>query len=41
VQAYGATDHVSAMMMFKHLGVDAERDIKVVAWAPRRRGYPR
>ncbi len=31
VQAYGATDHVSAMMMFKHLGVDAERDIKVVA----------
>ena len=31
VQAYGATDHVSAVMMFKHFGVDAEKDIKVVA----------
>ena len=25
VQAYGATDHVSAVMMFTHLGVDAEK----------------
>ncbi|HVO91383.1 MAG TPA: ABC transporter substrate-binding protein [Terriglobales bacterium] len=31
VQAYGATDHVSAVMMFKHFGVDAEKEIKVVA----------
>jgi NitT/TauT family transport system substrate-binding protein len=34
IQAYGATDQVAAMMMFKHFGVDAERDIKVVALGP-------
>src|SRR6185369_8346092 len=31
VQAYGATDHVAAAMMLKQLGLDPERDIKVVA----------
>ena len=34
IQAYGATDQVAAMMMFNHFGVDAERDIKVVALGP-------
>ena len=31
IQAYGATDQVAAIMMLKHLGVDAEKDIKFVA----------
>ena len=31
IQAYGATDHVAALMMFKHFAIDPERDIKVVA----------
>ena len=31
IQAHGATDHVAAVMMFKHFAIDAERDIKVVA----------
>ncbi|HEY7163317.1 MAG TPA: ABC transporter substrate-binding protein [Candidatus Binatia bacterium] len=31
VQAYGASDHVAALMMFKRLGVDAEKEMKVVA----------
>src|SRR5713226_8469681 len=31
VQAYGATDHVAAMMMLKHFGVDPEKEIKGVA----------
>jgi NitT/TauT family transport system substrate-binding protein len=31
IQAYGATDHVVAMMMFKHFGVDPEKEIKAVA----------
>jgi len=31
IQAHGATDHVAALMMFKHFAIDAERDIKVVA----------
>jgi NitT/TauT family transport system substrate-binding protein len=31
VQAYGATDHVAAAMMLRHLGLDAEKEIKVVA----------
>jgi len=31
VQAYGATDHVAASMMLKHLGLDPEKEIKVVA----------
>jgi NitT/TauT family transport system substrate-binding protein len=31
IQAYGATDQVAAMMMFKRLGVDPEKEIKVVA----------
>src|SRR5713226_7553775 len=34
IQAYGATDQVAAMMMFKHLGVDPEKEIKVVALGP-------
>jgi ABC-type nitrate/sulfonate/bicarbonate transport system substrate-binding protein len=34
IQAYGATDQVAALMMFKHLGVDPEKDIKVVALGP-------
>ena len=34
IQAYGATDHVAAIMMLKHMGVDAEKDIKVVALGP-------
>ncbi len=34
VQAYGATDHVAAMMMLKHFGVDPEKEIKVVALGP-------
>lgn len=31
VQAYGATDHVAAAMMLRHLGVDPEKEIKIVA----------
>ncbi|HEY1234792.1 MAG TPA: ABC transporter substrate-binding protein [Candidatus Binatia bacterium] len=31
VQAYGATDHVAASMMLKHLGLDPDKEIKVVA----------
>ncbi len=31
IQAYGATDHVAASMMLKHMGLDPERDLKVVA----------
>jgi len=31
VQAYGATDHVAAAMMLKHFGVDAEKDVRMVA----------
>lgn len=34
IQAYGATDHVAALMMLKQLGLDPERDIKVVALGP-------
>jgi len=34
IQAYGATDQVAATMMLKHFGVDAEKDIKVVALGP-------
>jgi NitT/TauT family transport system substrate-binding protein len=34
IQAYGATDHVAAMMMLKHMGLDPEKDIKVVALGP-------
>jgi NitT/TauT family transport system substrate-binding protein len=34
IQAYGATDQVAATMMLKHLGVDAEKEIKVVALGP-------
>src|ERR1051325_9225118 len=34
VQAYGASDHIAAMMMFKKLGIDPEKDIKVVALGP-------
>jgi len=31
VQAYGATDHVAASMMLKNLGLDPDKEIKVVA----------
>lgn len=31
IQAYGATDHVAALMMLKRLGLDPEKDIKAVA----------
>ena len=31
IQAYGATDHVAATMMLKRLGIDPEKEIKVVA----------
>ncbi len=31
VQAYGATDHVVAMMMLKHFGLDPDKDVKTVA----------
>jgi NitT/TauT family transport system substrate-binding protein len=31
VQAYGATDHVAAMMMLKHFGLDPDKDIRTVA----------
>lgn len=34
VQAYGATDHVAAVMMLKHFGIDPEKEIKVVALGP-------
>ena len=34
IQAYGATDQVAATMMFKHFGVDAEKEIKIVALGP-------
>jgi NitT/TauT family transport system substrate-binding protein len=34
IQAYGATDQVAAMMMFKHFGIDPEKEIKVVALGP-------
>jgi NitT/TauT family transport system substrate-binding protein len=34
IQAYGATDQVAATMMLKHLGVDAEKEIKFVALGP-------
>jgi NitT/TauT family transport system substrate-binding protein len=34
IQAYGATDHVAALMMLKQLGLDPEKDIKVVALGP-------
>ena len=34
IQAYGATDQVAAIMMLKHLGVDAEKEIKFVALGP-------
>jgi ABC-type nitrate/sulfonate/bicarbonate transport system substrate-binding protein len=34
IQAYGATDQVAATMMFKHFGIDAEKDVKVVALGP-------
>jgi NitT/TauT family transport system substrate-binding protein len=34
VQAYGATDHISAMMMLKHFGIDPEKEIKVLALGP-------
>ena len=34
IQAYGATDQVAATMMFKHFGIDAEKEIKVVALGP-------
>lgn len=31
VSAFGASDHVVALMMFKHFGVDGEKEIKVAA----------
>jgi NitT/TauT family transport system substrate-binding protein len=31
VQAFGATDHVAAMMMLKHFGVDPDKEVKTVA----------
>ena len=34
IQAYGATDHVAALMMLKQLGLDPEKDIKAVALGP-------
>jgi len=34
IQAYGATDHLAAMMIFKHYGIDPEKEIKVVALGP-------
>jgi NitT/TauT family transport system substrate-binding protein len=34
IQAYGATDQVAATMMFKHFGIDAEKEVKVVALGP-------
>lgn len=34
IQAYGATDQVAATMMLKHLGIDAEKEIKFVALGP-------
>ena len=34
IQAYGATDHVAALMMLKQLGLDPEKDVKVVALGP-------
>jgi NitT/TauT family transport system substrate-binding protein len=34
IQAYGATDQVAAIMMLKHLGVDAEKEVKFVALGP-------
>ncbi|MGH7872593.1 MAG: ABC transporter substrate-binding protein [Candidatus Binatia bacterium] len=34
IQAYGASDQVAATMIFKHFGVDAEKEIKVVALGP-------
>ncbi|MGH7773973.1 MAG: ABC transporter substrate-binding protein, partial [Candidatus Binatia bacterium] len=34
IQAHGATDHVVANMIFKHFGIDPEKEIKVVALGP-------
>jgi len=34
IQAYGATDQVAALMMFKRLGIDPDKEIKVVALGP-------
>ena len=34
VQAYGATDHISAMMMLKRFGIDPDKEIKTVALGP-------
>src|SRR5262252_6926917 len=31
IQAHGASDHVAAMMSFRHFGIDPEREIKAVA----------
>jgi len=31
IQAHGASDHVAAMMIFRHFGIDPEREIKTVA----------
>jgi NitT/TauT family transport system substrate-binding protein len=31
IQAHGASDHVAAMMIFRHFGIDPEREIKAVA----------
>lgn len=34
VQAFGATDHISAIMMLRHYGIDPEKEIKVLALGP-------
>ena len=34
IQAHGASDHVVALLMFRHFGIDPEKEIKVVALGP-------
>jgi NitT/TauT family transport system substrate-binding protein len=34
LQAFGTTDHIAAMMMLKKFGVDAEKDVKMLALGP-------
>ena len=34
IQAHGASDHLAALMMLRHHGVDPEREIKTVALGP-------
>ena len=40
IQAYGATDHVAATMMFEHFGVDAEKKLRSSQWYTMKLVYP-